>query len=214
MRRQCWRGTWQVLNFADHADASYSFHGDHCRHYCFGGAPSRSSCDSRGPASIRRGRPFSMTIVICPNPTVDDVPQQPPNLLYQGHDEQLRCALEQLAVATAGNTAANLRAEAGYFPQNQHCMNYLGKHEDAWPISSGIVENVGKQFKARLVVPVMRRSLTGAESSLAGTVRPVIHFELFDEKCVSVWGQTRSLSLSKRRMACPSTSSGQVSPQE
>jgi hypothetical protein len=42
-------------------------------------------------------------------------------------------------------------------------MNYLGRDEEEWPISFGMVESAGKQFKARLAGPGMRWGRTGVE---------------------------------------------------
>lgn len=97
--------------------------------------------------------------------------------LYQGHaariaEELMRAAEEQPEIAEG------LKAEAGYFANNQRRMNYLELREEGWVIGSGMVESGVKQFKSRFTGPGMQWSRKGAERLIP--VRAAIMSRRFD----------------------------------
>ena len=87
------------------------------------------------------------------------------SLLYQGQVEEIVLEIRQAAEQQSG-VQVDLLAEARYFENHKHHMNYMEMREDAWVIGSEMVESAGKQFKARFCGPGMRWSRTGAENLL------------------------------------------------
>jgi hypothetical protein len=106
--------------------------------------------------------------------------------LYQGHAARITCELEQAAAQKAGEVAAALKREAGYFWEHQHRMNYLELREEEWPIGSGMVESGGNLFQARLCGAGMRWSRDGIQNLTP--VRAAILSRRFDE----VWDRAYS----------------------
>jgi len=93
--------------------------------------------------------------------------------LYQGHAEQIAQTLH-----TAAEQHPGADAEAPYFETNYRRMNYMELREQGWVIGSGMIENGGKQFRARFAGPGKRWSRVGAERLLP--IRAAILGNQFD----------------------------------
>lgn len=86
-------------------------------------------------------------------------------LLFEGHAEQVADCLVHHAKGKR-KFAKELRAQAGYFRDNQRRMQYLERREEDFPIGSGLAESGCKQFRARFTAAGMRWSRPGAEHLL------------------------------------------------
>ena len=98
--------------------------------------------------------------------------------LYQGRVDQLVQMLKSQAIEQPCKVEA-LRKETNYFHNNRKRMNYLDLRSGGYPIGSGMVESVGKQFKARFCGAGMRWSRTGAEHLIP--IRTAILSKRFDK---------------------------------
>jgi hypothetical protein len=98
-------------------------------------------------------------------------------LLFEGHAEQVAECITRHTKAKR-KIAKELRAQAGYFRDNQRRMQYLERREADFPIGSGLAESGCKQFRARFTGPGMRWSRPGAEHLLP--VRAAIMSHRFD----------------------------------
>lgn len=104
--------------------------------------------------------------------------KQQETVLFEGHAERVAECIARHAKGKR-KTAKELRAQAGYFRDNQRRMQYLELREDGFPIGSGLAESGCKQFRARFSGPGMRWSRTGAERLLP--VRAAIMSHRFDK---------------------------------
>ena len=82
-------------------------------------------------------------------------------VLFEGHAEQVADGLVHQAKGKR-KLAKELRAQAGYFRENQRRMQYLERREEDFPIGSGLAESGCKQFRARFTAAGMRWSRPGA----------------------------------------------------
>ena len=81
-------------------------------------------------------------------------------VLFEGHAERVADCLAHQA-KTKRKVAKELRAQAGYFRENQRRMQYLERREEDFPIGSGLAESGCKQFRARFTAAGMRWSRPG-----------------------------------------------------
>jgi len=87
--------------------------------------------------------------------------------LWAGQAEQIATTIERLAQQHP-NQQTELKAEAGYFRNNQRRMQYQEFREEGYPIGSGTVESGCKQLiTMRMKGPGMRWSRCGAQNMLA-----------------------------------------------
>jgi len=86
-------------------------------------------------------------------------------VLFEGHAERVAECITRYAKGKR-KVAQELRAQAGYFRDNQRRMQYLERREEDFPIGSGLAESGCKQFRARFTGPGMRWSRPGAERLL------------------------------------------------
>jgi hypothetical protein len=99
-------------------------------------------------------------------------------VLYEGHAQRVADCIDRHAKGKR-KSAKELRAQAGYFRDNQRRMQYLELREDGFPIGSGLAESGCKQFRTRFTGPGMRWNRTGAERLLP--VRAAIMSHRFDQ---------------------------------
>jgi hypothetical protein len=105
-------------------------------------------------------------------------------VLYQGQAEDIAASLQAWAEQKPVQQD-ELLAEAGYFDNHKHRMNYMAMREDGWVIGSGMVESGGKQFKTRFTGPGMRWSRKGAECLLP--IRTAILSKRFDQRWMAIY---------------------------
>lgn len=87
--------------------------------------------------------------------------------LWVGQAEQIATTIEALAQQHPDHQV-DLKAEAGYFRNNQRRMQYQEFREEGYPIGSGTVESGCKQLVTmRMKGPGMRWSRSGAQTMLA-----------------------------------------------
>ena len=87
--------------------------------------------------------------------------------LWVGQAQQIATTIEMLAQQYPTHQA-ELKAEAGYFRNNQRRMQYQEFREEGYPIGSGTVESGCKQLVTmRMKGPGMRWSRSGAQNMLA-----------------------------------------------
>lgn len=95
-----------------------------------------------------------------------------------GHARKLDTALKSHATRQPRKSESLLQ-QAGYFQNKLKCMDYLEMRMEWYPIGSGMVERVVKQYKQRLCGPGMRWSRKGAERLIP--IRSAILSQRFDK---------------------------------